>query len=70
MNSVWCETIGKTAAYLIFGRELRTINNVISDDNFVPQKTPYLEKLANAWQEANEINEEHQYRQKSYTDKR
>ncbi|GFX93529.1 hypothetical protein TNCV_1094691 [Trichonephila clavipes] len=49
MNTSVCDTTGHTAAYLQFGRQLRTsddirhdIRQVIDNDNFVPEITPYL----------------------------
>ncbi|KAJ8970959.1 hypothetical protein NQ317_000645 [Molorchus minor] len=53
MNTSWCETTGQTAAYLTFDRELRTLDDITHDltsivENFVPQITPYLEKMSHA----------------------
>ncbi|GFW81334.1 retrovirus-related Pol polyprotein from transposon 412 [Trichonephila clavipes] len=55
MNTSVCETTGHTAAYLQFGRQLRTsddirhdIRQVIDNDNFVPEITPYLKRFANS----------------------
>ncbi|GFU76549.1 transposon Tf2-8 polyprotein [Trichonephila clavipes] len=52
LNTAKCETTGQTAAFLNFGRELRTPSEVINDirvviqnDNFVPEITPYLKKF-------------------------
>ncbi|KAG5877570.1 hypothetical protein JTB14_011897 [Gonioctena quinquepunctata] len=51
-----CAT-GKSAAYLTFGRELRTPDDVRSDfrtisgtENFLPQIPTYLRKIATTWQ--------------------
>ncbi|GFT17144.1 40S ribosomal protein SA [Trichonephila clavipes] len=59
LNSAKCDTIGKTAAYLQFGREMRTIDDVTNDfraiidnENFVPEITPYLKRLARISSEA------------------
>ncbi|GFX90566.1 protein NYNRIN [Trichonephila clavipes] len=53
LNSAKCDTTGKTAANLQFGREMRTIDDVTNDfraiidnENFVPEITPYLKRLA------------------------
>ncbi|GFV55618.1 hypothetical protein TNCV_1821051 [Trichonephila clavipes] len=53
LNSAKCDTTGKTAAYLQFGREMRTIDDVTNDfraiidnENFVLEITPYLKRLA------------------------
>ncbi|GFX64888.1 hypothetical protein TNCV_1095321 [Trichonephila clavipes] len=49
MNTLVCDTTGHTAACLQFERQLRTsddirhaIRQVIDNDNFVPEITPYL----------------------------
>ncbi|GFX40575.1 retrovirus-related Pol polyprotein from transposon 17.6 [Trichonephila clavipes] len=53
MNTTICDTTGHTPAYLLFGRELRTIDDVVQDfksvvhnDNFVGEITPYLKRFA------------------------
>ncbi|GFW87237.1 integrase catalytic domain-containing protein [Trichonephila clavipes] len=76
LNSVKCDTTGKTAAYLQFGREIRTIDDVthdfraiIDNENFVPEITPYLKRLARISSEIRERIEEKQDQQKTY-DKR
>ncbi|GFV41380.1 transposon Tf2-9 polyprotein [Trichonephila clavipes] len=55
MNTSICDTTGYTAAYLQFGRQLRTsddirhdIRKVIDNDSFVPEITPYLKRFANS----------------------
>ncbi|GFS77848.1 transposon Tf2-9 polyprotein [Trichonephila clavipes] len=55
MNTSVCDTTGHTAACLQFGRQLRTsddirhdIRQVIDNDNFVPEITPYLKRFANS----------------------
>ncbi|GFU99634.1 40S ribosomal protein SA [Trichonephila clavipes] len=55
MNTSVCDTTGHTAAYLQFGRQVRTsddirhdIRQVIDNDNFVPEITPYLKRVANS----------------------
>ncbi|GFV94433.1 uncharacterized protein TNCV_3352711 [Trichonephila clavipes] len=49
LNTAKCETTGQTAAFLNFGRKLRSPSEVVNDirvviqnDNFVPEITPYL----------------------------
>ncbi|GFY25349.1 transposon Tf2-8 polyprotein [Trichonephila clavipes] len=51
LNTAKCETTGQTAAFLNFGRELRSPSEVVNDlrvviqnDNFVPDITPYLSR--------------------------
>ncbi|XP_023312856.1 uncharacterized protein LOC111692953 [Anoplophora glabripennis] len=75
MNTAWCQSTGQTAAYLNFGREMRTLDDVTHDlrpiveaENFVPQITPYLQMVTSTWQDARSINEKQQYRQKTYSD--
>ncbi|GFV32294.1 transposon Tf2-9 polyprotein [Trichonephila clavipes] len=53
MNTTVCDTTGHTPAYLLFGRELRTVDDVVQDfksvvhnDNFVAKITPYLKRFA------------------------
>ncbi|GFV85079.1 transposon Tf2-9 polyprotein [Trichonephila clavipes] len=55
MNTSVCDTTGHMAAYLQFGRQLRTsddirhdIRQVIDNDNFVPEIIPYLKRFANS----------------------
>ncbi|GFW83670.1 hypothetical protein TNCV_667831 [Trichonephila clavipes] len=55
MNTLVSDTTGHMAAYLQFGRQLRTsddirhdIRQVIDNDNFGPEITPYLKRLANS----------------------
>lgn len=69
MNTVKCQSTGYTAAFLTFGRELRTPDDVHRDmrvivqtDNFVPQITPYLLTLSNTLHEARENHEKNQDR--------
>ncbi|GFX11412.1 gypsy retrotransposon integrase-like protein 1 [Trichonephila clavipes] len=53
MNTTVCDTTGHTTAYLLFGREQRTIDDVVQDfksvihnDNVVADITPYLKRFA------------------------
>ncbi|GFX71263.1 transposon Tf2-9 polyprotein [Trichonephila clavipes] len=55
INTSVRDTTGHTAAYLQFGRQVRTsddirhdIRQVIDKDNFVPEITPYLKRFANS----------------------
>ncbi|XP_018561434.1 uncharacterized protein LOC108903671 [Anoplophora glabripennis] len=77
MNSVYCATTGSTAAYLTFGRELRTpddihndIRTVVQSENLLPQITPFLDKIAATWKEAKELYDLEQDRQKQYSDQK
>lgn len=53
MNSAYNQSTGYSAAYLTFGREMRTpykishnFSEIVQNENFVPEITPYLKKLA------------------------
>ncbi|GFV62466.1 uncharacterized protein TNCV_630451 [Trichonephila clavipes] len=77
LNTLKCETTGQTAAFLNFGRELRTpievvndIQVVIQNDNFVPKITPYLKKFAKFSTQIREVVEEQQDSRKIYADKK
>ncbi|GFT88771.1 integrase_H2C2 domain-containing protein [Trichonephila clavipes] len=67
LNTAKCETAGQTAAFLNFGRELRTPSEVVNDirvviqnDNFVPEITPYLKKFVKFSTQIREVVEEQQ----------
>ncbi|KAF8795000.1 hypothetical protein HNY73_002902 [Argiope bruennichi] len=71
-----CVTTGHTPAFLQFGRELRTFDDVVRDfkavvdnDNFVPEITPYLKRFANTMNELRERIEMKQDRRKIFYDK-
>lgn len=75
MNTAHGETIGSTAAYLTFGRELRTpddvahdVRNVVQSENFLPQITPHLQQMMMTFKDARDVNERQQDRQKVYAD--
>ncbi|GFU50431.1 retrovirus-related Pol polyprotein from transposon 412 [Trichonephila clavipes] len=77
LSTAKCETTGHTAAFLNFGRELRTpsevvngIQVVIQNDNFVPEITPYLKKFAKFFTQIREVVEEQQDSRKFYADKK
>ncbi|KFM62693.1 hypothetical protein X975_19850, partial [Stegodyphus mimosarum] len=75
MNTHKCETTGQTAAFLQFGRELRTpddvthdLRHVISNDNFVAEITPYLKRFASTVNQVKELVEKKQDYRKQYAD--
>ncbi|XP_071044455.1 uncharacterized protein [Parasteatoda tepidariorum] len=77
MNSAKCETTGETASFLMFGREMRTIDDVTSDfraivnnDNFVPEITPYLKRLANISNDIRDRVESKQDQRKTHADQK
>ncbi|GFX86103.1 transposon Tf2-9 polyprotein [Trichonephila clavipes] len=77
MNTSVCDTTGHTAAYLQFGRQLRTsddirhdIRQVIDNDNFVPEITPYLKRFANSILDVKDRVEQKQDCQKENFDRR
>ncbi|GFV89892.1 integrase catalytic domain-containing protein [Trichonephila clavipes] len=76
-NTAKCETTGQTAAFLNFGRELRSPSEVLNDirvviqtDNFVPELTPYLKKFAKFSTQIRKVVEEQQDGRKFYADKK
>ncbi|XP_061393470.1 protein still life, isoforms C/SIF type 2-like, partial [Musca vetustissima] len=75
MNTSKCSTTGYSAAYLTFGRELRSpcevqndLRAIVTAENFVPQITPHLLRLADALKIAKESEERMQDRNKLYAD--
>ncbi|GFX42516.1 hypothetical protein TNCV_1520791 [Trichonephila clavipes] len=77
LNTAKCETTGQMAAFLNFGRELRTpsevvndIRTVIQNDNFVPEITPYLKEFTKFSTQIREVVEEQQDSRKFYADKK
>ena len=77
MNTHKCETTGQTAAFLQFGRELRTVDEVTHDlrsivenDNFVAEITPYLKRFSKIESSVRELVEHKQDDRKKYADKK
>lgn len=77
LNTAVCDTTGHTPAFLQFGRELRTVDDVVQDfkavvenDNFVPEITPYLKKFATITSEIRERIELKQDQRKRQYDKK
>ncbi|GFS75294.1 transposon Tf2-9 polyprotein [Trichonephila clavipes] len=67
---------GHTSAYLLFGRELRTVDDVVQDfksvvhnDNFVAEITPYLKRFATITEDIRERIETKQDQRKKQYDK-
>ncbi|GFU95685.1 retrovirus-related Pol polyprotein from transposon 412 [Trichonephila clavipes] len=76
MNTTVCDTTGHTPAYLLFGRELRTVDDVVQDfksvvhnDNFVAEITPYLKRFATITEDIRERIEAKQDQRKKQYDK-
>ncbi|GFW68695.1 integrase catalytic domain-containing protein [Trichonephila clavipes] len=77
LNSAKWDTTSETAAYLQFGREMRTIDDVpngfqafLDNENFIPEITPYLKRLARISSEVRERIEEKRHQRKTFYDKR
>jgi transposase InsO family protein len=71
-----CAT-GFTPAYLTFGRELRTPDDVVHDlreivqnENFIPEITPRLLMMIDTMEKAKEMQEMQEERRKEYVDRR
>ncbi|GFW24939.1 transposon Tf2-11 polyprotein [Trichonephila clavipes] len=76
MNTTVRDTTGHTPAYLLFGRELRTVDDVVQDlksvvhnDNFVAEITPYLKRFATITEDIRERIETKQDQRKKQYDK-
>ncbi|XP_035233310.1 uncharacterized protein LOC118205130, partial [Stegodyphus dumicola] len=76
MNTAVCDTTGHTPAFLMFGKELRTVGDVVHDfkavvenDNFVPEITPYLKRFATITKDIRESIEIKQDQRKKQYDK-
>ncbi|GBM89956.1 Transposon Tf2-6 polyprotein [Araneus ventricosus] len=77
LNTAKCETTNHTAAFLQFGRELRTTDDVthdlralIDNDNFVDEITPYLKRFSRLTAEIKDHFEQKQDERKMYYDRR
>ncbi|GBN50307.1 Protein NYNRIN [Araneus ventricosus] len=77
LNTAKCETTNHTAAFLQFGRELRTTDDVthdlralIDNDNFVDEITPYLKRFSRLTTEIKDHVEQKQDKRKMYYDRR
>lgn len=75
MNTAKCSTTNYTAAYLTFGRELRTptevqhdLRTIVNAENFIPQITPHLLRLADTLKLVKETEEKMQDKNKLYAD--
>lgn len=75
MNTAKCATTNYTPAYLTFGRELRTpieiqhdLRAIVNSENFIPQITPHLLRLADTFERAKENEETMQDKNKTYLD--
>ena len=76
MNTAVCDTTGYTPAFLTYGKELRTVDDVVQNfttvvenDNFVAEITPYLRKFATLTHEIRERIELKQDQRKRQFDK-
>ncbi|GFS75423.1 transposon Ty3-I Gag-Pol polyprotein [Trichonephila clavipes] len=76
MNTTVCDTTGHTPAYLLFGRELRTIDGVVQDfksvvhnNNFVAEITLYLKRFVTITEDIRERIEAKQDQRKKQYDK-
>ncbi|GBM65035.1 hypothetical protein AVEN_68956-1 [Araneus ventricosus] len=77
MNTAKYFSTGQTAAFLTFGRELRTVDKVQNDlrsvilkDTFVPEITPYLKRFSKFMAEAKEVAEMQQDLRKECGDRK
>ena len=75
MNSSLCQATGFTAAFLTFGRELRSpteafldFKAIVKAENFIPQITPHLLRLQDSLELAKETEEQLKDKNKHYVD--
>ncbi|XP_073811717.1 uncharacterized protein [Musca autumnalis] len=75
MNTAKCQSTGYSAAFLTFGRELRTLDDVQNDlrsiverENFVPQISTYLRNLSSILKDSKECEQERQDANKNLYD--
>ncbi|KYB29879.1 hypothetical protein TcasGA2_TC034535 [Tribolium castaneum] len=76
MNTTPCSSTSVTPAFLMFGRELRTIDDVTNDlrhivesETFVAEATPKLLLLSDTWKKARETHEDKQDHRKEAADR-
>lgn len=71
MNCVRCESTSQTTAYLIFGREIRTLHDVqdlrtmIHNEDFIPEITLYLRAFVKLPEQVKEVVEEKKDKRKN-----
>ncbi|GBL79873.1 hypothetical protein AVEN_28934-1 [Araneus ventricosus] len=77
INTAKCSSSGQTTAFLTFGRELRTVDEVQNDlrsvilkDTFVPEITPYLKIFSKFIADAKEGAEMQQHLRKECGDRK
>lgn len=78
MNSTYCQSTKYTPAYLTFGRELRTLDDVkhdvrsiIQSENFVAEITPYLKTMAEVFKEVKEnVHKQQDHNKRNSNDQR
>lgn len=77
MNTANNQSTGYTAAYLTFGRELRTtddvshdLREVVTSENFIAEISPKLLLIADTLKQARETTEATQARNQAYTDRK
>lgn len=75
MNSAKCQSTGYTSAYLTFGREMRTLDDVqhdvktiVESENFIPEITSYLKTIIKVLKDARETEMKIQDKNKVYVD--
>ena len=76
MNSAKCQSTGYTAAYLTFGREMRTLDDVqhdvkkiVESENFLQEISTYLKTMVDVLKDAKETEEKSHDKNKTYVDK-
>lgn len=75
MNTAKCQSTGYSAAFLTFGRELRTVDDIqhdvkaiVESENFIPEISSYLAKMVDVLKNAKETESKAQDRNKHYAD--
>ncbi|XP_054746748.1 uncharacterized protein LOC129251374 [Anastrepha obliqua] len=76
MNSAKCQSTSFTPAYLTFGREMRTLDDVqhdvraiVESETFIPQISLYLRNITENLKPAKEIEQRLQDKNKTFVDK-